>query len=88
MPLCLMGKIGGHRTQSFSWPDLSGAIQSCSFRLVVATRAPGKAVGVAASLPEFDVGKVGDGLPVAAVAGSSRAVFSVSFWIACILDCL
>jgi len=65
-----------------------GAMQSCSFRLVVATQAHGKAAGVAASLPELDVGNVGDGLPVAAVAGSGRAVFSASFWIACILDCL
>jgi hypothetical protein len=44
-------------------------MQSCSFRLVVATRAPGKAAGVAASQPEFDVGNVVDGLPAAAVAG-------------------
>jgi hypothetical protein len=40
-------------------------MQSGSFRLVVATRAPGKAAGVAVSLPEFDVGNVVDGFPVA-----------------------
>lgn len=57
-------------------------MQSCSFRLVVATRTPGKAAGVAASLSEFDVGNVVDGLPVAAVAGLfSRCHFGLHVYL-------
>jgi hypothetical protein len=60
----------------------TSAMQSCSFRLVVAIRAPAKTAGVAAFLPEFDVGNVVDGLPVAAVAGLfSRCHFGLHVYL-------